>query len=49
MLRKSVKLHLDAPHLHLPDKVSLVTNHEVSRIKVAMPSEAKDLIVSKHD
>jgi hypothetical protein len=43
VLSKSVELHLDAPYLYFPDKVSVVTNQEVSRIEAAMPSEATDL------
>jgi hypothetical protein len=39
-LSKYVELHLDALHLYFPDKVSQVTNQEVSRIETAMPSEA---------
>ena len=40
VLSKSVELHLDVPHLYLPDEVSLVTSQGVSRIEAAMPSEA---------
>jgi hypothetical protein len=43
VLSKSVEQHPDDPHLYLPDKVSLVTNQEVSRIEAAMPSKATDL------
>ena len=43
VLNKTMELPLDVPRLYVPDEVSAVASHEISRIEAAMPPKSTGL------